>query len=142
MNVSDRLLARLGAIALALAIAGPMPQGLGGAIAGGAGSHAATISAGSRAAVARPLPPIVFVRRNALSEPGAIPGFGPHHRADAPGGTLLLRGADGSVRDVLRRATPVYDVSDPSVSPDGRTVAFAACAERGGRWRIWTCDLA
>ena len=60
------------------------------------------------------LPAIVFVSRVPLADPLAIPGLGPSHRAAAAGGRLLVREADGRVRDVLPEGA-LFDVSDPSV---------------------------
>ncbi len=120
----------LGALALAGALG---PLALAGAL--GAGPPRAAT------APARPLPPILFVRRVLPDRPGRVPGLGPHDRALALGGALLERGADGAIRDVLPGALRVFDVADPSVAPDARSVAFAACPRRGGRWRIWVTDL-
>ena len=87
------------------------------------------------------LPPIVFVCRNPVpGDPTAIPGLGPHHRAIVTGGRLLVRESDGRVRELLRPGE-FDDVSDPSVSPDGRRVAFAGVRYHSNAWRIWMVDL-
>lgn len=89
----------------------------------------------------RSLPAIVFVSRNPVpGEPTAIPGLGPHHRAVVTGGRLLVRERDGRVRELLPPGT-FHDVSDPSVSPDARRVAFAGVTGRDSAWRIWVADL-
>jgi hypothetical protein len=89
----------------------------------------------------RGLPAIVFVSRNPVpGEPSAIPGLGPHHRAVAPGGRLLVRERDGRVRELLAPGA-FHDVSDPSVSPDARRVAFAGVTHRDSAWRIWVVGL-
>jgi hypothetical protein len=86
------------------------------------------------------LPPIVFVSRRPLAEPGAIPGLGPRQRAAAPGGRLLLREPDGTIRELLP-AGLLADVSHPSVAPDGRRVAFAGTSHADSAWRLWLVDL-
>ncbi|MBI1795504.1 MAG: hypothetical protein HYR74_00465 [Candidatus Eisenbacteria bacterium] len=87
------------------------------------------------------LPAIVFVSRNPIAgERGAIPGFGPHHRAAITGGRLLVREPDGRVRDLLPPGA-LFDVSHPSVSPDARTIAFAGVRSADDTWRIWAVDL-
>lgn len=87
------------------------------------------------------LPPIVFVARAPVpGDPGAIPGLGPHHRAVVTGGRLLVRERDGRVRELLPRDA-FFDVSDPSVSPSARRIAFAAVTRSDGSWRIWMVDV-
>src|SRR5262245_50146627 len=106
--------ARVGLLALALAATGASPGGL---------------------------PAIVFVSRNPVpGDPSAIPGLGPHHRAVMTGGRLLVRERDGRVRELLPRGA-FYDVSDPSVSPDARRIAFAGVAHPDSAWRIWVVGL-
>jgi hypothetical protein len=89
-----------------------------------------------------PLPPVVFVSRRpppaALA--GAIPGFGPGQRTLATGGRLLLREPGGAVRELLPPGA-LFDVSDPSVSPDGRRVSFAGTPAPDSAWRIWVTAL-
>lgn len=96
------------------------------------------LAAGTLAmAPARRLPAIVFVSRNPIAgDPGAIPGLGPHHRAAITGGRLLVREPDGRVRELLP-AGRFEDVSDPSVSPDGRTIAFAGVTRDDRSWRLF-----
>jgi len=92
------------------------------------------------AAPRRALPPLVFVSRAPLpGAPTAVPGLGPHQRAAAAGGRLLMRASDGAVRALLG-AGVAFDVSDPAVAPDGRRVAFAMLAAPGARWRIRVLD--
>jgi hypothetical protein len=85
------------------------------------------------------LPAIVFVSRQATGG-GEIPGLGPHGRALAPGGRLMIRDSTGAVRELL---TPgrLFDVSDPAVSWDARAVAFAGKAAPESAWRIYLADL-
>ena len=101
--------------------------------------------AASPAAQRRPLPAIVFVSRKAspAAQAGAIPGLGPDDRVLAPGGRLMLREGGGPlarVRELLPAGT-FHDASDPSVSPDGRRLAFAATVAPDSAWRIWLVDL-
>src|SRR5262252_6073620 len=99
----------------------------------------AILLAGS--APAPDLPAIVFVSRNPVpGEPRAIPGLGPHLRAIQTGGRLLVREKDGRVREVVPPGR-FFDVSDPSVSPDARRVAFAAVTTRDSSWRLWVVAL-
>lgn len=87
------------------------------------------------------LPAIVFVARNPVpGGPSAIPGLGPHHRGVVTGGRLLVRERDGRVRELLRPGT-FHDVSDPSVSPDARRIAFAGVAHPDSAWHIWVVGL-
>ncbi len=88
------------------------------------------------------LPPIVFVSRNPppAASRGAIPGLGPEQRTLATGGRLLLRAPGGAVRALLP-AGALFDVSDPSVSPDGERVAFAGTPAPDSAWRIWVATL-
>ncbi len=81
------------------------------------------------------LPPIVFVSRTPASG-GAIPGVGPRHRADANGGRLMVRDPGGRVRPLLGDGR-FFDAADPSVSWDGRWIAFAATVARDSAWRIY-----
>ncbi len=84
---------------------------------------------------------IVFVARSPVpGDPQAIPGFGPHHRAVVSGGRLLVRESDGRVRDLLPRDA-FFDVSDPSVSPSARRIAFAAVTHPDSAWRIWMAGV-
>lgn len=87
------------------------------------------------------LPPIVLVSRNPVpDDPSAIPGFGPHHRAVVTGGRLLVRESDGRVRDLLP-AGAFHDVSDPSVSPDARRIAFSGTVHPDSSWHVWVVGL-
>jgi hypothetical protein len=87
------------------------------------------------------LPPIVFVSRQPVPDDRtAIPGLGPHHRAVVTGGRLLLREADGRVRELLPSGA-LLDVSDPSVSPDAHRIAFAGTANPDSGWRIWVVGV-
>jgi hypothetical protein len=96
-------------------------------------ASAATGSLGT----ARGVPPVVFVSRGPLPAdlaPG-VPGLGPRHRAAAVGGRLLVaRG--GRVTPLLPEGS-FYDVSDPSVSWDGKLIAFAGMVSPGSPWRIY-----
>jgi hypothetical protein len=87
------------------------------------------------------LPAIVFVSRNPVpGDPQAIPGLGPHHRSVVTGGHMLVRERDGRVRELLPPGF-FHDVSDPSVSPDARRVAFAGIILPDSAWHIWVADL-
>jgi len=87
------------------------------------------------------LPAIVFVSRNPVpGQPSAIPGLGPHHRAVVTGGRLLVRERDGRLRELLSPGA-FDDVSDPSVSPDARRVAFAAVVHADSVWHLWVVEL-
>ena len=87
------------------------------------------------------LPPIVFVSRKPLSggPRAGVPGLGSRQRALARGGRLMLRRPDGVVRP-LGDANRFFDVSDPCVSYDGHTIAFAAMTRPDSAWRLWTID--
>lgn len=84
----------------------------------------------------RRLPRLVFVSRLPL-ESGRIAGLGPAARTAAPGGELMVRERSGRVHALLAPGR-FHDVADPSVSWDGRTIAFAGIEREGGAWRIWT----
>src|SRR5262245_21461109 len=100
----DRLGLRAAAAALAL-----------GALALGAASGPAKSS----------LPPIVFVSRQPIpGHPERIPGLGPYARTAAPGGRLLVLEPGGALRPLIPPGR-FFDVSDPSVSWNGKRVAFA-----------------
>jgi hypothetical protein len=60
-------------------------------------------------------------------------------RSASAGGRLLTRGRWGRVRPFLKPGI-LYDVSDPSVSWDGKLVAFAGKVHPDSSWRIWTAD--
>ena len=108
--------------------------------------HAAAPRSAAPAAhnAAAPLPPIVFVsRRPAPPDTGAaasrspiIPGFGPHARALVTGGRLMIRDPKGTLRALLPEGA-LYDVSDPAVSWDGRTIAFAGVVAPDSAWRLY-----
>lgn len=85
------------------------------------------------------LPAIVFVSRHAAGG-GEIPGLGPHGRALAPGGTLMIRDSSGTVRALLAPGQ-LFDVSDPAVSWDAHQVAFAGKAAPDSAWRLYLVDL-
>ena len=72
------------------------------------------------------VPPLVFVSRNPIAAyPERVPGLGPEARAAKPGGRLLVRDTNGHVHELLPPGR-LFDVSDPSVSWDGRHIVFAA----------------
>ena len=96
--------------------------------------------AGAAAPLAQRLPPIVFVSRAPAREPGVVPGLGPHHRALATGGRLLLRTSAGEIRPLLSDGA-LYDCADPAVSFDGRRIAFAGTVHRDSAWRIWIVGI-
>ena len=84
----------------------------------------------------RGVPTIVFVSRQPLEEPGAIPGLGPHHAHVAPGGRLMMRSTAGAIRSLVAEGT-FHDVCDPAISPSGHWIAFAATTHRDSSWRLW-----
>ncbi|MEO5619081.1 MAG: hypothetical protein ABIS67_15030 [Candidatus Eisenbacteria bacterium] len=89
------------------------------------------------AATAVGVPAIVFVSRQPIpGHPEQVPGLGPYARAAAPGGRLLVRTANGRIREPLPPGR-FHDVSDPAVSYDGRQIAFAATVAPDSGWRIW-----
>ena len=92
------------------------------------------------APLADAVPPFLFVSRRPLGEPGAIPGFGPRHRAAAPGGRLMVRESDGRLRELFYQP-PLFDVSDPSVSPDAQRVVFAGTPAADSAWRLYVASL-
>ena len=98
---------------------------------------ASLFAASDSAPAGSALPRILFVSRRPADVAGAIPGFGPTGRALAPGGCLLVREPDGRVHLFLEPGR-FFDAAHPSVSYDGRTVAFAAVTTPGTPWRIWT----
>lgn len=85
------------------------------------------------------LPPIVFVQRHGVAGSPIVPGVGPAGRTVATGGQLIVREADGRTHLLVPEGL-FYDVADPAVSYDGRSVAFAAVTSRDSAWRIWRCD--
>jgi hypothetical protein len=89
----------------------------------------------------RGLPPIVFVSRRPMGRnpQAGVPGLGSRQRAVVTGGHLLVRRPDGRVAPFVPPAR-FFDVSDPSVSFDGRRVAFAAVTHPDSAWRIWIVD--
>lgn len=87
------------------------------------------------------VPGIVFVSRAPAAAPGVVPGLGPAGRSLAPGGRLLLREPDGRVRELLP-AGALWDVSDPAVSPDARTILFAGTPAPDSAWRLYRVSAA
>lgn len=85
------------------------------------------------------LPRLVFVARNGVPGSLIVPGVGPAGRAVVTGGRLVVREVDGRMH-ALMPAAAFYDVSDPAVSYDGRSLAFAGVVARDSAWRIWVCD--
>ena len=85
------------------------------------------------------IPPIVFVSRNRVQGSDvsdAIPGMGPRHRTSIVGGRLMSMRRDGSVR-VLVDSTVLFDVADPCVSWDARTIVFSGAQHPDSSWRIY-----
>jgi hypothetical protein len=115
------------------------------------------LAAGSFAAGAQSLPPLVFVERQiptdgnaAWTTTRALPGVGTYARArPAAPARLRVRESDGSLRTLLDGAAPnapLIDMAGPSVSWDGTRIAFAglppgnwnaAPAAHPGAWRIY-----
>lgn len=94
--------------------------------------------------IAGRMPAIVFVSRNCLPLDArtvdAIPGFGPRHRTAVVGGKLLVREPNGDTRTLVGEDR-LYDVSDPCVSWDGRTIVFAGVVHPDSNWRIYRMDI-
>lgn len=92
----------------------------------------------------RGLPPIVFVSRNLLpseqQRQGSLPGFGPRFRTATVGGKLMVQTADGKVKAIVSE-TRLFDVADPSVSWDGKTVVFAGVEHPDSNWRIYRVNI-
>src|SRR5439155_8931091 len=75
-----------------------------------------------------PVPAIAFVSRAPVpGEPRIVPGLGPVGRTVATGGRLLVREANGRIRELLQDGA-LFDVADPAISFDARRVAFAGIA--------------
>jgi len=89
-------------------------------------------------------PAIVFVSRNSLPLDSptidALPGFGPRYRTAVVGGKLMVREQNGDTRALVDEER-LYDVADPSVSWDGRTVVFAGVAHPDSNWRIYRVNI-
>ncbi len=84
------------------------------------------------------LPPIVFVARQPVGDE-QVPGLGPDGRFASAGGKLMIRERNGAVRELLP-AGRFFDVADPAVSYDAKTLAFAAVEHAGEPWRLWLAD--
>lgn len=87
------------------------------------------------------IPSIVFVSRNPVpvTDPrskGAIPGFGPQFRTIVVGGRLMLRNSDGSLRTIVGK-NRLFDVADPCISWDARTIVFSGVVHPDSNWRIY-----
>lgn len=83
------------------------------------------------------MPSIVFVSRKPLADPKqGIPGFGPTQRTAVTGGRLMVRRPDGTVRPLIEDGI-FLDVSGPTVSWDGKRIAFAATPAEDSPWRIY-----
>ena len=52
----------------------------------------------------------------------------------------MLRESNGTVRELLPKGT-LYDVSDPAVSFDARSIAFAGTPAPDSAWRLYVVDL-
>lgn len=88
-----------------------------------------------------PIPSIVFVSRNPVpaSDPrgkGAVPGFGPQFRTIVVGGKLMLRNKNGSLRTIVGNDR-LYDVADPCISWDAKTIVFSGVVRPDSNWRIY-----
>jgi hypothetical protein len=82
------------------------------------------------------MPAIVFVSRAAARDPRIVPGLGPVGRTIVTGGRLMLREANGRLRQLLPRDA-LFDVADPAVSFDGRWVAFSGVVHPDSAWRLY-----
>lgn len=98
-------------------------------------------------ATGRPLPPLVFVSREARPRGSlgldrstwAIPGLGPRGRTLVTGGRLMVRPPRGAARPLLPEGA-LLDVADPAVAWDGRTIVFAGVAAPDSSWRLYRVD--
>jgi hypothetical protein len=91
------------------------------------------------------IPDIVFVSRNPVSgsdphSAGAIPGFGPQFRTIIVGGKLMLRKPDGSVRTLIGNER-LYDVADPCISWDAKTILCSGVVHPDSNWRIYRINV-
>ena len=91
------------------------------------------------------IPSIVFVSRNAVPASssgwkGAIPGFGPRFRTIAVGGKLMIRNKDGSLKTIVG-GDRIYDVADPCLSWDSRTIVFSGVVHPDSSWRIYQVGI-
>ncbi len=84
----------------------------------------------------RTLPPLVFVSRTVPSDPGILPGFGPRDRTSRVGGRLVLRTENGELTNLVDPSF-LFDVADPCVSWDAKTVVFSGLQHRDSSWRIY-----
>ncbi len=103
-----------------------------------AGAAFSSATSGPRGAPpGRDLPALVFVSRQLPGgdDRAQVPGVGPRGRVLAPGGRLLVREADGRLRELVP-AGRFHDVADPAVSWDGTTIAFAAVEHADSAWRL------
>ncbi len=85
------------------------------------------------------IPPIVFVSRNPVQGTDvsdAMPGMGPKYRSSTVGGKLMSRRRDGSMR-VLVDSSILFDVADPCVSWDAKTIVFSGVENPDSSWRIY-----
>ncbi len=82
--------------------------------------------------------PLVFVSRKPLNndDPCAVPGLGPRYRTEIVGGKLIARKSDGNLVTLVGEDR-LFDVSDPSVSWDGKTVVFSGVEHPDSNWRIF-----
>ena len=88
-----------------------------------------------------PVPAIAFVSRAPVpGEPRIVPGLGPVGRTVATGGRLLVREANGRIRELLQDGA-LFDVADPAISFDARRVAFAGIARPDSAWRIYEVGI-
>lgn len=102
-----------------------------------AGTLAAFGSLGARQKL--DLPPIVFAMRARVPGSAVALGVGPAARTLVAGGRLVVRERDGRFGPLLPEGR-FFDVAHPSVSYDGRRIAFAAVTGRDSAWRLWTCN--
>src|SRR5262252_4828267 len=126
---------RIAFLLLAGSLAGARP------LASGVGLGIGTGVAMPTRVVPQGIPSIVFVSRHPVpGDPRAVPGLGPAHRTVATGGRLMVREASGTVREILPKGT-LFDVSDPAVSFDARSIAFAGTPAADSAWRLFVVDL-
>lgn len=96
----------------------------------------ATLGAGEGGSI----PPLVFVQRQRVPGSAVALGVGPVTRTLVTRGQLMVRETDGRFVLLVPEGR-FYDVAHPSVSYDGRWIAFAAVTGRDSAWRIWKCTV-
>jgi hypothetical protein len=98
---------------------------------------------GLQGRLAPPSVPVVFVSRNRIATLNGIyvgPGLDIQGRELTPGGRLLVLHPDGRVVD-LTSGSDIYDVQQPDVSFDGRTIVFSGVTSDRGQWHLFEIGI-